>query len=106
MKKFLKVFDPAKKKEVICGYTDKGTYYREVKNEHYMVKYKGYGIQEELFTELMDTVNKIEIRTQAGSIFKTTLANWVKKGKRAKFGHGYQIFLPVKEMELINVEGK
>ncbi len=100
-KEIIKTFDKAKKKKVVCGFILGDTYYRDVKNQHFMVKYNGYGIQKDVLTKLVAKgIENIKITTKRGTKHFTTVRNWVTKGKSGKYGHGDQIFLSVKAMKV------
>lgn len=97
----VKTFDEGKDKEVFCGYIEGDTFYREVKNEHYMIKENGYGEQADVLQKLLKNgVKKIRIKTKNGTLHESDLKDWVLKGKRKKYGHGNQVFLPVEYMRV------
>jgi hypothetical protein len=103
MKHYLRTFDEKKNKDVVCGYIEEKTYYREVSNEHYMVKYKGYGIQMDILAKLVKAgVDTIVIVTRAGTTHEVSLATWLNKGKKGNYAHGDQIFLSTKFMRKTN----
>jgi len=103
MKHYLRTFDEKKNKEVVCGYIDGKTYYREVSNAHYMIKYGGYGIQTDILTKLVKAgVNTIIITTRAGTTHEVSLATWLNKGKKGNYAHGDQIFLSTEFMGKTN----
>lgn len=102
MKINIDTYDEGKYKKVHCGYVQDGTFYREVTNKHYMVKYKGYGIQQDVLAKLLSLgVKKIEIKTQSGLMHKSKLTDWILKGKKSDEGNGLQVFLPVEKMEIV-----
>ena len=97
-KKIIKTFDQAKNKEVTCGYVLNGEYVRKVKNEHYMVKYAGYGIQMDVMNKIfLMGVKKIRLIAQTCEL-ESDMYTWANKGKKDKFGHGEQLFLPASLM--------
>jgi hypothetical protein len=88
------IFDPKKRKNVLCGDYDEisKTFTKKVTNKHFFIKFKSYGIQEEIILKLDFLGCKfIEIKTKK-SIFITKLENW-KEGKICDFGHGKQVFI-------------
>ncbi len=50
----LKVYDSKKHQEVVAGEILGETFIKTVKKNHYMGKYHGYGISEEIFRILID----------------------------------------------------
>lgn len=101
MKKIIKTFDPQKQKEVRAGYILDGVYHRGVKNQHYMVKEKGYGIQVDILNQLVVAgVKTIKLSARTMDMY-SDLITWVQKGKTKSYGHGKQIFLPVSLMRIV-----
>ena len=97
---YLNTFDEGKGKDVVCGYIQGDTYYREVKNLHFMIKYSGYGIQTDILSRLVkDGISNIVITTERGTVHHSKLLDWVKNGKKGNYDHGDQIFLSTKYME-------
>ena len=97
----LNTFDKKKNKIVKCGYVEGNTYFKDVNNKHYMFKYNGYGIQEEIFKKLVLHGTKyIQIKTKAGTLHTSDVVYWIKNGKVDDFGHGKQIFLDIKFMKV------
>lgn len=95
----LLTFDKNKKRSVKAGYVENGVFYKNVDNEHYMIKYSGYGVQVDVLEELVKAgIKEIRIITSKGTLIKSHLSDWVSKGKKDSFGHGEQIFLAVSEM--------
>jgi hypothetical protein len=92
-------FDEKKGKDVTCGYTEGKTYFRDVKMEHMMIKYFGFGVQAEVLERLLKMgIESIVLKTKKKS-FKSALADWARFGKLDDFGHGRQVFLSMKYME-------
>lgn len=91
--------DPAKNKEVLCGFVENGIFTRTVNNRHYMVKEHGYGIQTDaLMTIVRLGVANITIKTKAGTVLKSKTSDWVTKGNKKDYGNGEQMFLDIKFM--------
>jgi hypothetical protein len=101
----LLVWDPKKKKTVLCGIlTPTGkTLGRVVKPEHFMNIVQGYGIQEIAFEKALQMgVKQIalqEIHTH--DVLLATSISWLNMGKVADYGSGKQRFLSVKYMKRI-----
>ena len=100
MKIRLKAYDPKKDKEVFAGLyiSDTSTFVKNVTKRHFMILEAGYGIQ----IEVMDNLarwgcKRIEIRSKK-SVYTVLFETWYKQGKRKNYGHGEQIFFPVKFM--------
>lgn len=101
MKKYIKTYDDKKEKEVLCGYVEGDTYYRDVDNKHFMVKHDGYGIQLDVMNQLLKMgVKTIVINTKAGTTHTVPFRTWATKGKKDSYGHGEQIFLSKKFMNV------
>jgi len=95
-------FDPAKGKEVYCGYIDGDRFYRTVNNKHYMVKENGYGMQINVLEGLVRTgVKQVVLTTHTGTKLLSKVGSWNLKGVKRDYGSGEQIFLNTKYMEEI-----
>jgi len=95
---FITTFDEKKGRDVTCGYTEGKTYFRDVKMEHMMLKYFGFGVQAEILERLLkEGIESIVLKTKKKS-FKSELADWVRHGIPDDFGHGRQVFLSMKYM--------
>ena len=95
----IETFDEGKNKMVTCGEIVGNTYFRDVKMEHFMIKFFGFGVQAEVLDRLINNdIKNVILRTKKKS-FKSTLADWIKYGKKADFGHGKQVFLSTKYMQ-------
>jgi hypothetical protein len=95
------IIDPKKKKLVTVGSLVDDTLYITKTNKKHMVwKYKGYGIQQAAFPELLKRgVKHIIIgEKDTGKEFKTTMQTWIDKGIVDNLGHGEQRFLAVEDM--------
>ena len=96
------IVDPKKKKRILAGYysKSKNSFTKIVKNEHFMIKEQGYGIQVGVITLLeVYGCEDIFIRTKTLTL-KSKLSQWLKQPTK-NYGHGKQIFLTVKEMKVI-----
>lgn len=99
MKEKITTFDQKKKKEVFCGFVEDNVFYREVKPEHFVLKYKGYGIQMGVFDSLWERGIEAIVITSKKFTHKASLKIWQKWGHVDDLGHGLQIFLPIIRME-------
>ena len=95
----IETFDEGKNKMVTCGEVVGDTYFRDVKMEHFMLKYFGFGIQEEIIDKLENNDIKEIILITKKKLFKSTLADWIAYGHIDDFGHGKQVFLSTKYMQ-------
>ena len=97
----LRVFDPKKSRFVFVGTVDGKVFTRQVERKHFVFKYRGYGLQEELFKQLfdIDTINLV----RGSTILRSKRSDWVKHGVVDDLGHGLQRFLNRKHMELIDI---
>jgi len=100
MKIRLNAYDPKKDKEVFAGIynAETKTFVKNVTKRHYMILEVGYGIQ----LEVMDNLarwgcKKIEIRTKT-LIYTVLFETWYKQGNHKNYGHGEQVFFPVRFM--------
>ena len=92
-------FDPKKNRKVFAGYwyKERGLFIKIGKSDYFMVKEKGYGIQESIITLLKIYGCKlILIRTKTTKL-QSQFTQWLKK-TAIDYGHGKQIFMPVSEM--------
>lgn len=88
----LMVYDWRKKKDVIAGEIQHDMFIKTVKKNHYMGKYRGYGISEEVFKQLVDTgIKNITIRGKHDIL--TSISKWIQEGIVANEGSGPQRFL-------------
>lgn len=91
--------DPAKDKDVLCGFIEDDRFYRSVNNRHYMVKENGYGMQIDALEKLVKYgVKEIVLTTHTGTRLTSKPSAWVTKGKKRNYGNGAQIFLDTKFM--------
>ena len=100
MKKLL-VYDPRKRKLVLCGHVDGNTFIRNVvSRKHFMKIVGGYGIQENAFVELKNReIENILLKEEdTKKTWSSTLSDWEEKGKVADYGNGKQRFLSTKYM--------
>ena len=92
----LYTYDPKKKQQVLVGKYDypSATFIKEVKPKHYMIKEKGYGIQEETIQGLKELNCKniifISKTKRLEFPFELILEKPIKN-----YGHGEQRFLRV-----------
>jgi len=89
-------YDPKKGKNVLAGAINEYSTFKEfvkiVNNKHFMIKEKGYGIQEEILQQLQQlNITKIRIITKT-SMICSNLEDWLKRPIK-NYGHGSQRFL-------------
>ena len=94
MKYPIYTYDPKKNREVLTGIYDEFTlrFTKEVKPEHYMIKEKGYGIQEDIIQELIllgcEQIRFISKTKIIDFPFELVLEKPIKN-----YGHGEQRFI-------------
>ena len=94
----LKVYDPAKGREVTVGEIQKDVFIKRTGKAHYMIKHKGYGISKIVIDKLVKLkITGIIVKTITEE-YHTSLENWVTNGIVDDYGHGEQIFLGVAKM--------
>jgi len=101
MKIRLKAYDPKKDKEVFVGVymQHTATFVKNVGKKHFMILEQGYAIQEEIMDNLKRWgCKKIELRTKK-SIYTVLFETWYNYGNKKDYGHGSQIFFPIKMMK-------
>jgi hypothetical protein len=92
----IKTFDPKKQATVLAGMLDGTTFYKDCTDKaHYMVVYRGYGIQAIVVDSLKRagcTTVVIETKTE---ILTSSLQDWIDHGTHDNNvrAHGHQIFL-------------
>ena len=99
--KELLVYDPGKRKLVLCGYLDGNVFVRNVNSKrHFMNIVQGYGIQENAFDELKKReIEDILIKEQdTKKEWSSKLSDWEDNGKTGDYGNGKQRFLSTKYM--------
>lgn len=98
----LKIYDEAKRKEVVVGEIKDNVFYKKVTpNKHFMRKYGGYGIQYEALVRLRDIgIKKIYILQNGFQILESTVDDWWTKGGIDNLGNGKQIFLSTENMTI------
>ena len=103
---YIYCFDKGKNKKVLAGEYNSYdyTFLKKVKPIHYMIKEKGYGIQEEVLQDLLD-IGCINILIIAkDKMYISFLEDWLKQPVK-NYGHGEQRFLNIKaftDKEYIN----
>lgn len=97
----LNVFDPKKRKLVLCGMTVGNTLFREVSRKHFMRVVDGYGIQKEAFDIFREKGIERIILTEkeTGKKWESKVENWRIFGRLNDYGHGKQWFLSLKYMQ-------
>jgi len=92
--------DKKKNRKVLVGYyfPKDCRFVKKVKNNHYMIKEKGYGIQYGVMKDLKEYGCKEIYIFSATKKYKCSFWKWCYKGTVKDYGHGKQYFLPVKEM--------
>lgn len=97
----LNVFDPKKRKLVLCGLTVGDTLFREVSKKHFMRVVDGYGIQKEAFEVFEEKgIEKIILtEKETGQKWQSKVSDWKLFGRLNDYGHGKQWFLSLKYMK-------
>lgn len=90
----IKCFDPKKQRNILAGTynEDLKIFFKKVKNNHWMVIEKAYGIQEEVLQRLKQLgCESVCIETKISNI-QSKLEDWLKQPIK-NYGHGNQRFL-------------
>lgn len=97
----LNVYDPKKRKLVLCGLTIGNALFREVSKKHFMRVVDGYGIQKEAFDVFREKgIERIILKEkESGLKWESSVADWRIFGRLADYGHGKQWFLSMKYMK-------
>jgi hypothetical protein len=99
----IKTYDEGKGSYVQAGWyhEEQKTYYRDVKTNHFMRKFQGWGIQQDIIDSLpLMGCERVLIRVlDSGSRFQAPLNTWQTAGVADNFGHGVQVFLDINHME-------
>ena len=85
-------YDPKKKKSIFAGETIGDTFYTKRNNkEHYMRIEQGYGMQDDVLSQLMNQkINTICIHDEGGQHY-SKIGDWYYD-KPKDYGHGLQRF--------------
>lgn len=87
-------FDPKKNKNILAGEYNEFdyTFIKKVKSNHFMIKEKSYGIQDEVLQQLqkLGCLNILIITKKGLQI--TVLQDWLRQPIK-NYGHGNQRFL-------------
>ena len=94
----LHTFDEMKMKPVKAGVIIDGVFHRKVKNEHYMVKEYGYGIQKDVMQTLVRKNIEYIVLHAVNTILKSKVSDWISRGYLKDYGAGFQIFLSTEAM--------
>lgn len=96
------IYDEAKRRRVKIGTIRGHVYFKVVKPGHFFRLYQAYAIQKHtLFDLKRKGVKTIQIIT-AREVYESNLEAWLSDNAIIKeFGHGDQVFLPIKFMTLI-----
>ena len=90
----IKTVDPKKSKLIVAGTFKDGIFYKKVSPKHYMVKERGYGIQEDVIQQLKELgCTMINTKTKTHE-YLFNFTELLHKGLR-NYGHGDQRFLRV-----------
>ena len=94
----IRTYDPKKEKNVVVGYLYGNKFIKHAKKGHYMIKEKGFGLQEDVILQLSNfsDCDTVVIKTKAGD-FYSAFEQW-KVRPLKNYGYGPQRFLPIKEM--------
>lgn len=93
-------YDPKKKKQIVAGELCGNYFMKTIGKDHFMIKERGFGIQEDVLQTLQEVgCERIIVRTKK-FIYGTTLEAWIKQPVR-DYGHGKQRFISVKQLEVL-----
>jgi len=68
----LTTFDEKKNEIVTCGHTEGDTFFRNIKMEHFMLKFWGFGIQQVVLNKLIKMgIKNIVLRTKKKPFLST-----------------------------------
>jgi hypothetical protein len=84
---------------------DKTVFSKQVKeSEHLFRNFNAWGFQEEILPKLSKkNITDIEVKeTEKAITYKTSLTTILKNGIRKDYGHGLQVFLPLKYWSKVN----
>lgn len=91
------VFDPRKGVTVLAGELEGRIFIKKAKANHFVRRYKGYGISFEIIKALQQKkINKIKIITK-DTVYLSKTIDWLRISDN--LGHGKQYFMPVNWME-------
>jgi len=95
-------FDPKKRKYQLIGTKLGDTLVKRVNKNHFMRMVNGYGIQYDAFNDFLKKgIKKIVIsEKESGNKWESETEEWFINGKVADYGHGKQVFLSLKYMNL------
>lgn len=99
-------FDPTKQKRVLAGEFHEGVFHRIVNNDHYVRKFKAYGLQDDVIQALKKDCKQMIIYTPVGVKLYSTVKDWLEKSVITNIGNGTQYFLPVEFMSKQPIEEK
>lgn len=91
-------FDPMKQKRVLAGDLTEGIFHRILNNDHYVRKFKAYGLQDDVIQALKTTCKQIILYTPVGVKLYSTVQDWLENSIVTNIGGGTQYFLPVEKM--------
>jgi len=90
-------YDKAKQKMILAGMIQAETFIKSVKNNHYVKKYRGYGISKEVINILKKReIKNILIKSKKNS-YLSKVSQW--EHIIDDLGNGEQCFVPVNFME-------
>lgn len=91
------IFDSRKGVTILAGELQGRTFIKKAKSNHFVRRYKGYGISIEIIMALQQKkINKIKIITK-DTIYLSKTKDWLRITDN--LGHGKQHFMPVNWME-------
>ena len=94
-------FDHKKTRRVLAGIIDGKTFIKRVKNNHFVRRYRGYGISKEVIEILLEkNIKNIQVITKNKS-YLSKVEDWTRI--EDDLGHGLQCFLSINFMSEINV---
>lgn len=100
-------YDPRRRTYIRAGSKVGDVYFKNVSSKHFMRVVNGYGIQYDVVREMKTLgVKRIEIlEDDTGKKWVSDVAEWDIHSKTADYGHGKQVFLSLKYMQLKRREG-
>lgn len=97
----LEVYDPRKRRKVHVGQycrQEKRFFALRDKPGHYVDKYEGYAIQENVLVHLYAIGCRFIVVITASNELETSIERWKDEGVTDDLGHGRQVFLPEAKM--------
>lgn len=97
----LYTYDRKKDQNITAGTINDNVFYRKITPKHFVRKYQGYAIQQDVFKRLRPYKCNDIVFVKGKTQLKSSLVQWEQFGITDDLGHGLQVFLPEKYMEVI-----